>query len=182
MVPTPKPTEYLYELRAVAENISSSRSDQWEVHPPKAVQLEADVRGGEDEVSNANNSDNVDIVGRPTAAEVAQPLLEPECGQNAQKSPSADPVVNVGPAWQIPMTQEGSLQDLPSQLDLDWQDSITPTPSLAATRNLGEELDAVVSSQVIETAVVMPVDAFVEVSQIAKEAVTDATCSRPERV
>ena len=75
------------------------------------------------------------------------------------------------------MTQEKSLEDLPSQLDLDWQDSVslTPTPSLATTRNLGQELEAVASSQVDDPPVVVAIDTFAEVSQIAQEAVMDAT-------
>ena len=86
------------------------------------------------------------------------------------------PGVPIGPAWVIPMTQAKSLEDLPSQLDMDWQDSVslTPTPSLAATRNLNQELEAVVSSQVVNPPEVVAVDTFAEVSQIAAEVVMDA--------
>jgi hypothetical protein len=51
----------------------------------------------------------------------------------------------------------------------------TPTPSNATTRNLVEELDAVGASQPVDTPIVIPLSAFVEVSQIAQKAVTDAT-------
>ena len=178
MVPPPKPTEFFYELRAVAENISRERCEQVEVHPPQAAHHEVDIHVTDMEVTNASNSENVCNSSIPQAAEVAQPSVEPE---------SRDVGVHAGPAWHIPMTQERSLQDLPSQMDLDWQDPLTPTPtpSLAATRSLGEELEAVRSSQivkhavgcsqVVEPAVVVSVDDFAEVSQIAQEAVTEAT-------
>lgn len=177
MVAPPEPTEFLYELRAVAENISRERCEQVEVHPPEAAHLEVHTHVTEMEVTNASNSDNVCNSSIPQAAEVAQPPVEPEFGFG----------VHVGPAWHILITQERSLQDLPSQMDLDWQDSVTPTPtrSPAATRSLGEELEAVGSSQVtehavgssqvVEPAVVESVDGFAEVSQIAQEAVTEAT-------
>lgn len=32
----------------------------------------------------------------------------------------------VGPAFDIPMTQDRSLEELPSQLDFDWQESVSP--------------------------------------------------------
>ena len=181
MVPLPEPTEFLYDLRAVAENISRERCVQWNVHPPKAAQRDVDVHVREVEVTNVSNSE---AVCNPQVVEVTPPLVEPECRVHFTKSPSTDPAVNVAPAWHIPMTQERSLQELPSQLDLDWPDSVTPTPppSLAATRNLGKELEAVGSSQVVDTAVALPVDAFVEVSQIAQEAATDASGSCTERV
>ena len=104
----------------------------------------------------------------------------------ANDPPSAD-VGPVGPAWHIPMTQERTLQDLPSQLELDWQDSVpsTPTASPAAIRvsstptaspaAIAEELGAVGPSQVVEPHVVVAVDTFAEVSQIAAEVVMDAT-------
>ena len=62
------------------------------------------------------------------------------------------------------MTQEKTLLELPSQLDFDWQESATQGPSIAppAAQNPVEE-----------------VDTFVLVSQIAQEAVMDATQGPP---
>ena len=184
MLPPPEPTEFLYEIRVVAENIGTLRCSQSEVHPPECQQPEVVAHVPDVEVTNASNSNNVCTLGTPQAAESAETLVERNSVQNMLKSPSTDPGVNDAHAWVIPMTQERSLHDLPSQMELDWQDSVTttPTPSLAATRNLGEALEAVGSERVVEPEVVLPVDAFAEVSQIAQEAVTDAGCSRPERV
>lgn len=53
--------------------------------------------------------------------------------------------------------------------------SRTSTPSLATTQNLGEELEVVGSTQVVEPTVVVAVDTFAEVSQIAQDVVMDAT-------
>jgi hypothetical protein len=65
---------------------------------------------------------------------------------------------------------------LPSQVDSDWQDSVSPTPSpsLNAEQNLVEELDNVGKSQTVESPMVVAVDTFSEVSQIAQEAIMDA--------
>ena len=68
MVPPPVPTEFLYDLRAVAENVSRDRCVQWEVHPPKATDSEVVVPVGEVEVTNATNSV---AVCKPQVAEVA---------------------------------------------------------------------------------------------------------------
>ena len=184
MLPPPEPTEFLYDLRSVAENIGSMRCSQSEVHPPECQQPEVVAHVTEVEVTDASNSNNVCALGTPQVADSVQPLVELDSRQNVPKPPSIDAGVNDGPAWVIPMTQERSLHDLPSQMDLDWQEPLTatPTPSHAATRNLGEALQAVGSSQVVEPDVALPVDAFAEVSQIAQEAVTDASCSRQERV
>lgn len=184
MVPPPVPTEFLYDLRAIAENVSRDRCVQWEVHPPKATDSEVVVPVGEVEVTNATNSVAVCKPQVAEVADVAPPLVEPESIVHVTNSLSPDPAVHVSPAFDIPMTQERSLQDLPSQLDVDWTESVapTPTPSLAATRNLGEALEAVGSSQRVDTAVLMPDDAFVVVSQIAREAVTDASGSCPEQL
>lgn len=69
----------------------------------------------------------------------------------------------VGPAFEIPMTQDKTLEELPSQIDFEWQDSVSPSlaPALATSTT------------------VAPKDtednAFVEISQIAEEAVVHAT-------
>jgi len=57
-----------------------------------------------------------------------QPEVEPESKENAEDAPYTDADAHIGPTWHIPMTEENSLQNLPSQLDLDWQDSVLFTP------------------------------------------------------
>ena len=70
---------------------------------------------------------------------------------------------------------------LASQLDFDWQDSVTPTPtpSHGISQNLGEELDVVDTSQIALLTMVVVVDTFVEVSQITHEAVMEAIQQPP---
>ena len=53
--------------------------------------------------------------------------------------------------------------------------SPNPTPALATTQSLGKQLDVVDTPQTIMPPEVMDVNAFVEVSQIAQEAVVHAT-------
>ena len=156
----------MYELRAVAENISRERCQHAEVHPTIATHPPTDVYECEVHVTN---------VSTPRTSGVVQPSMEPESKENAQDAPSTDADAHMGSAWHIPMTQEKSLQDLPSQLDLDWQDSVLPMPmpSVAAARNLVEELEVVGSSHVIKPRVV--VDTFAKVSHIAHEAVMGPT-------
>ena len=103
------------------------------------------------------------------------PEGEPESKESAEDPHSGDADARSEPAWDIPMTQDKSLQELPSQLDLDWQESVLPTPmpSLAAVRNLGEELEVVGATRNADPPVVL--DTFAEVSQIARESVMGAT-------
>ena len=177
LVPPREPTEYLYDLRALAENISRDRCMHLEVHPTAPPEY---LQQCEPEVTNATNSDNICNVGTPATLGVVQVVdVQPQSKENvpstdAEDVPSTDAETDIGPAWHIPMTQEKSLQDLPSQLDVDWQDSVLPTPmpSLVAVRNLSSELDVVGSTQNVEPPVVL--DTFAEVSQIAQEAVMDA--------
>ena len=58
---------------------------------------------------------------------------------------------------------------MPSQLDFDWEDSVSPnpTPALGTARNLGGELDIVGTLQNIAVPIDVGMDTFVEVSQIA---------------
>jgi hypothetical protein len=51
----------------------------------------------------------------------------------------------------------------------------TSSPILNAIKELAEELDVVGKSQVAEPSVVVVVDSFAEVSQMAEEVVIDAT-------
>jgi len=169
LVPPRYQTEYLYELRLIAENISRERGLHSEVHPPVATIVPEHAPHCEPHVTGASDPDNICNVSTPQAPVDGQPEVDSGSKENTGDAPSAD----VGPAWlNISMTQEKSLQDLPSQLDLDWQDSVLPTPmpSLAA-RNTGEELEG--SSPNVEPPIV--VDTFAEVSQIAQEAVMGAT-------
>ena len=74
------------------------------------------------------------------------------------------------------MTQEKELEDLPNQLGLEWQDFVTPGQSGApdTARRLGEELDVVSTPHTGSMPIHVNVDTFVEVTQIAREAVMDA--------
>lgn len=176
MVTPLAPTEYLYELRAIAENITRERCQVADVHKPQPTFHEEDIHHCEEQVTNAGTANTSADPSIPEASEAVRPLVEPESSHMANDPPSID-AGPVGPAWHIPMTQERTLQDLPSQLDLEWQDSVssTPTPSPAAIQVShelnAEELGAVEPSLVVEVAV----DTFAEVSQIAAEVVLDAT-------
>ena len=74
------------------------------------------------------------------------------------------------------MTQAKSLEDLPSQLDFDWQESETPVTSVAPAivQNLGEELDVASTPAIGASHNSLEVDKFAKVSQIAQEAIMDA--------
>lgn len=65
---------------------------------------------------------------------------------------------------------------MPSRLDFDWQDSVSPNPTStpATTRNLGCQLEVVGTPKTVVAPKAMHVDKFVEVSRIAKEAVVHA--------
>ena len=58
-------------------------------------------------------------LGKPEALEDAQPPLEPHSKDSAIDSPLRHGDMHVGLTFHIPMTQEMTLQDLPSQLDFD---------------------------------------------------------------
>ena len=100
------------------------------------------------------------------------------CGASQPSSqPCPQSPAHVGPAFHIPMTQGKSLEDLPSQLDFEWQDSVSPN-SIAAhvtARSLGGELDVVGTPQPPVGACEVDVNTFGQVSQIAREACVDAT-------
>ena len=155
MVPSLERSEYMYELREIASNISRELCKHAE------VDLGLD-RGGADscKVSDAP----VDV----------EPPEEPHAADN---SPSQPGDVEVGPAFHIPMTQEKTLLDLPSQLDFDWQEQASQGPSIApaTARNLGEQLDEASTRLNAAMPIHVQEDTFVQVSQIAHEAVMDAT-------
>ena len=158
MVPSLELPEYMYELRNIADNICRERCKHSELHPDPHFTTHTEAgpsyKVAEDE-------------------ECVDPQVD---AAPATDVPSQAPDSHVGPAFHIPMTQEKSLQDLPSQLDFDWQDSATPCPMSATTaaRNLAEELDVVRTPAVAASPTHVQVDTFVEVSQIAQETVMDS--------
>jgi len=158
MVPSLENPEYMYELRGIAENIVRERCKHSELHSDSRFSSHTE----------AGPSYNV-----AEGEEYIDPLVD---AGPAKDSSSHAKDSHIGPAFHIPMTQEKSLQDLPSQLDFDWQDSATPCPMSGTTtaRNLGEELDVVSTPAVAASPIRVQVDTFVEVSQIAQEAVMDS--------
>ena len=155
MVPSLERSEYMYELREIGDNIARERCKQAEVN----LGLDTGVADG------CKVAD---------AADVVEPGVAPTVTDD---SPSQREDVDVGPAFHIPMTQEKTLGDLPSQLDFDWQESESQGPRIATSsaRNIGEDLDG--ASTTFNPALPgdMQVESFVQVSQIAHEAVMDAT-------
>lgn len=88
-----------------------------------------------------------------------------ECSEEQESFPEGPGNLGtpLGPAFHIPMTQDRTLEELPSQIDIEWQDSVSPLPASA----LGTTAAA---------APAYPQDSeFVEVSQIAQEAVVQAS-------
>ena len=147
----------MYELRNIAENIVRERLEHSEVHPPMQCEPEIEERG---EVQESFRESSANL-GNAEASEVDQP--PPQTTPVTIDSPSTPAGSQTIPAFVIPMTQEKTLQDLPSQMDFDWQDSVSPNPTLAmAAASVGNPE-------------VMEVDTFVLVSQIAEEAVKNAT-------
>jgi hypothetical protein len=76
------------------------------------------------------------------------------------------------------VTDVGNTSNL-SPVALDWKDLVFPTPStsLNAADPLAEEVDLAGRSQDVEPPVVVALDKFAEVCEIAEEAVIDATQS-----
>ena len=159
MVPPQEPTEDLYELRAIADNVVRERCETSEVHPPISKQYESDVLRCKVEATNATNVGNMNLSNADVVKDV-QPPVEPQSNKHAEDSVSTHGDVHVGPACRILMTQA----------ELDWQDSVSraPSSSFNATQNLPNDIDVVGRFQTT-------VDTFAEVSQIAEEAVMDAT-------
>lgn len=75
----------------------------------------------------------------------------------------------VGPAFHIPMTQDRSLEELPSQMDFDWQDSVSPKGTPAVT-----EATEVAPKQAEE-------NTNAQLSHLAKEPLVHVTQQRAER-
>ena len=123
MVPSLERSEYMNELRNIADHIVRERCKHSDVH-------------------FATHSEGAQSYKLVVDSEDVDPPLDAGA---ANVSPSIQGDSHVGPVFHIPMTQEKSLEDLPSHMDFDWQDCGTPGPSTAptTTRNLGEELDVV---------------------------------------
>ena len=148
MVPSLERSEYMEELRNIGDNIARERLEHSALHPPTQPMLPTDASSSEVAQSRPLTPTDLGASCKAGESEDVQPSVEPH-------------VPHVGPAFHIPMTQEKSLEDLPSQMDFGWQESVSPnpTPVLGTTRNMGGE--------------------FVEVSQIAQEAARDATAEPP---
>jgi hypothetical protein len=126
MVPSLERPKYMYELRQIADNIVREQCKHSELH--EDLHFPTHTEGGP--------SYKV-----PEGSEFGHSPVRAA----SKDSPSQAQDSHVGPAFHIPMTQEKSLEDLPSQMDFDWQESASPCPSAAPTtaRSLGEELDVV---------------------------------------
>ena len=140
------------------------------VHPPAHSGLPTDASSCEVASTRPQTPTDVGTSATAFVSEVVQPSVEPRAA-------------DVGPTFHIPMSQVSSLEDLHSQLDFEWQDSVSvnPTPILGTTRNLGGELK--VNGTPRNTAVPKDVglDTFVEVLQIGQEAARDATPQPPAK-
>ena len=139
MVPSLERTEYMYELHNISENIVNERGKHSEVQP----------RTHADGADCYKEADGWQDEGPPVGS---------------QPAPASPSNVHVAPVFHIPMTQEKTLQELPSQLDFEWTESATPDPSTAPAAAQNLQVDVL---------------AFEEVSQIAHEAVIDATSHPP---
>ena len=63
MVPSQEPAEYLYELRAISENIVRERCEISEVHPPTPSEHEADEHTCEVDATNVKDVGNTSNLG-----------------------------------------------------------------------------------------------------------------------
>ena len=159
MVPSLERTEYMYELHGIAENIVFERCKHSEVRPNTHT-------CGHESYKEADREKDV------------QPPRGPHTAVDSASEPGD---VHVEPVFEIRMTQDRTLQELPSQLDFEWTESATPAPSSAhaTARNLSEELHVHSTPQIAALSLQVDIDSFVQVSQIAHEAVMDATQHPP---
>ena len=153
---------YMYELRGVVENIVHERLENSQRQPPVQHRPVIDER---DELQESFRESSANLV-NAEASEVDQPPPQTPCA--TQGSPSPPAPSQAIPVFVIPMTQEKTLESLPSQLDFDWQDSLSTNPTPAAAAECARSPKA------------MEVDEFVMVSQIAEEAVKSATEQLPQ--
>ena len=142
----------MYKLRAIADNVVRERCETSEVHPPISKQYESDVLRCKVEATNATNVGNMNLSNADVVKDVQSPV-EPQSNKHAEDSVSTHGDVHVGSACHIPMTQA----------ELDWQDLVShaSSSSFNAAQNLPKDIEVV--------------GTFAEVSQIAEEAVMDAT-------
>lgn len=183
MVPSLERAEFMDELRAVADNIVRERLEHAEVHPIAHAAPTADVTSCDVIQQSPKSPASIGTLGKAYGSEDVQRPLEAPSQADARHSPLPHGVEPVGPAFHIPMTQSKSLEELPSQLDFEWQDAVSPnsTPAHITTRNLGGELDVAGTSRPAAESDGADVGAFVEVSQIAQEAVQDAIQQPPSQ-
>lgn len=146
MVPPLEQHEFMSELRNIADNILRERWEHVEVHQ-RGHSMQEPIE----------------------SADVHKPL-EGSAVQESNPDVSGNLGAPVGPAFDIPMTQQKTLEELPSQIDLEWQGSISPslTPNEATT--------SAVTTKDTED------NAFAEVQQIAEEAAEHATQHLDEQV
>jgi hypothetical protein len=143
--------EYMYELRNIAENIVRERCEYSEVQP--AVEIEHEC-----EESVPECAESV-----PQCAESVPQDAKTVGVQHAVPENVGNAAEPLGPAFHIPMTQGKTLEDLPSQMDFDWQDTDAAPIGMAVPPKDPEE------------------SLFLEVQQIADEAVVHATQQQAER-
>lgn len=175
MVPSLERPEYLEDLHGVAENIVRERLEHSEVHPLAHSRPPTGASSCEMAQSHPQATTARGTSAKAAGSEEVIPSVEAH-SVVVEESQRMRGDVYVGPAFHIPMTQAKSLEELPSQVDFDWQDSVSPnpTPALGAARNLDGELDGVGTPRSVPAAIDVAMDTFVEVSQIAQEAVKDA--------
>lgn len=124
MIPSLERSPFIDELRNIADNLVRERLEQTEVQPP--VQYGPQTQDpGEVQESFRESCANL---GNADRSEVDQP--PPQSTPATMDSPSTPVGLQAIPSFVIPMTQEKTLEDLPSQMDFDWQDSVSPNPPL----------------------------------------------------
>lgn len=163
MAPSLERSETINELRNIAENLGRERLEQSEVHPPVQQWPQTEDQGEVQESFRGSSA----VLGNAEASEVDQP--PPQTTPVTMDSPTTPVGLQAIPAFVILMTQEKTLEDLPSQMDFDWQDSVSPNPP-PAVAGISEG-----------SAKSMEVKAFVLVSGIAEEAAINATKHLPEQ-
>lgn len=178
LVPSLECNEYLGELRNIADNIVRERLEHSEVLPPSHGTPTGDVTSCDVATPCPQTPASKGTFGKAGAP------VEPPSVDNARHSPVTHGSAHVGPAFDIPMTQGPSLEDLPSQLDFEWQEAASPncTPAHVTARNLGGQLDVVGTPRPTTEPRDVEADTFVQVSQIAHEAVVDAMLQPPSPV
>jgi hypothetical protein len=163
----------MLELRGIAENIVRERLEHAEVHPLTHGGPAIDDSSCEVAQSHHESPTPIGSSAKAAVAEHVLPSVEPHSPVDGKESRRMPAEVDVEPVFHIPMMQARSLEDLPNQLDFDWQDSVSQiaTPAPNAARNLDGELDGVGTPRSAVEPILTPMDTFVEVSQIAEEAV-----------